>query len=428
MADSFGSRLKSAWSAFRSQADREPYTFQDYGYASSINPTHTRLTRGNERSIITAIYNRISLDVSSFDLNHVRIDSNKRFVENIDSGLQNCLTIEANKDQTGRSLIQDAVLSMFDEGVVAIVPVDTVNSPILSGSYDIVSLRTGRIVTWYPDHIRVELYNDKIGRREEILLPKSIVAIVENPLYAIMNEPNGTLQRLIRKLILLDAIDEQSGSGKLDLIIQLPYIIKTEARQKQAEERRSAIERQLSGSKYGIAYTDGTEHITQLNRPSENNLLGQITYLTGMLYNQLGISEDVFSGKANEKTMLNYFNRTVEPIVTSITEEMRRKFLTKTARTQGQTIMGFKDVLSLVPANEMAEMADGFTRNEILTANEIRAILGIKPADDPGADELRNKNMPLDQQPLKPRKEPEEEPENSETEEPKSQFDMYKSK
>jgi len=356
------------------------------------------------------------------------MDSNRRYVDTIDSGLQNCLTVEANKDQTGRALIQDAVLSMFDEGVVAIVPVETTNSPIFSGSYDILSLRTGRITAWYPDYVRIDLYNDLVGTREEVVLPKSLVAIVENPLYAIMNEPNGTLRRLIRKLVLLDAIDEQSGSGKLDLIIQLPYIIKTEARQKQAEERRSAIERQLSGSKYGIAYTDGTEHITQLNRPSENNLLAQITYLTQMLYSQLGISEDVFSGKANEKTMLNYFNRTVEPIVTSITEEMRRKFLTKTARTQGQTIMGFKDVLSLVPANEMAEMADGFTRNEILTANEIRAILGIKPADDPGADELRNKNMPLDQQPLKPIKEPEEEPENSETEEPKSQFDMYKSK
>mgnify|MGYP000954100837 CR=1 FL=1 len=427
MADSFGSRLKSAWSAFRSQ-DKEAYTYQDYGYTSSTSPVRTRLTSGNERSIITAIYNRIALDVSSFDINHIRMDSNRRYVDTIDSGLQNCLTIEANKDQTGRALIQDAVLSMFDEGVVAIVPVETTNSPIFSGSYDILSLRTGRITAWYPDYVRIDLYNDLVGIREEVVLPKSLVAIVENPLYAIMNEPNGTLRRLIRKLVLLDAIDEQSGSGKLDLIIQLPYIIKTEARQKQAEERRLAIERQLSGSKYGIAYIDGTEHITQLNRPSENNLLGQITYLTGMLYNQLGISEDVFSGKANEKTMLNYFNRTVEPIVTSFTEEMRRKFLTKTARTQGQTVMGFKDVLSLVPANEMAEMADSFTRNEILTSNEIRAVRGIKPANDPGADELRNKNMPLDQQPLKPRKEPEEEPENLETEEPKSQFDMYKSK
>jgi len=312
-------------------------------------------------------------------------------------------------DQTGRALIQDAVLSMFDEGVVAIVPVDTSISPIISGSYDIISLRTGKIKTWYPNHIRVEIYNEKTGIQEEVVLPKSIVAIIENPLYAIMNEPNGTLRRLIRKLSLLDAIDEQSGSGKLDLIIQLPYMIKTEARQKQAEERRIAIERQLSGSKYGIAYIDGTEHITQLNRPAENNLLAQITYLTNMLYNQLGISDDVFSGKASENVMLNYYNRTIEPIVIALTEEMRRKFLTKTARTQGQTLMGFKDVLRLVPANEMAEMADGFTRNEILTSNEIRSILGVKPSDDPEADKLRNKNMPLDQQPLKPKKELEEE-------------------
>ena len=408
MGETFGSRLKSAWNAFRSQ-DKEAYTYQDLGYASSTSPVRTRLTSGNERSIITAIYNRIALDVSSFDINHVRLDGNKRYLDTIDSGLQNCLTVEANKDQTGRALIHDAVLSMFDEGVVAIVPIETTNSPIFSGSYDILSLRTGEIKAWYPDYVRVELYNDRKGIREEVILPKSLVAIIENPLYAIMNEPNGTLRRLIRKLILLDAIDEQSGSGKLDLIIQLPYIVKTEARQKQAEERRIAIERQLSGSKYGIAYTDGTEKITQLNRPSENNLLAQITYLTQMLYSQLGISEDVFSGKASKTTMLNYYNRTVEPIVTSFTEEMRRKFLTKTARTQGQTVLGFKDVLSLVPADEMAEMADGFTRNEILTANEIRAVLGIKPANDPGADELRNKNMPLDQQPLKPKKESEEE-------------------
>lgn len=397
MADTFGSRLKSAWNAFRSNDEKE-YTYSDLGYSSSISQSRPRLTGGNERSIVTAIYNRIALDVSSFDISHVRVDENNRYLDTINSGLQNCLTVEANKDQTGRGLIQDAVLSMFDEGVVAIVPVDTTNSPIVSGSYDIFSLRTGRVITWYPDYIRVDLYNDRLGIREEVILPKSLVALIENPLYAIMNEPNGTLRRLIRKLILLDSIDEQSGSGKLDLIIQLPYIIKTEARQKQAEERRIAIERQLSGSKYGIAYTDGTEHITQLNRPAENNLLGQITYLTNMLYNQLGISEDVFAGKASDVTMLNYFNRTVEPIVTSLTEEMRRKFLTKTARTQGQTIMGFKDVLRLVPANEMAEMADGFTRNEILTSNEIRSVLGMKPSNDPGADELRNKNMPLDQQ------------------------------
>lgn len=408
MADTLGSRLKSAWNAFRLKDD-ESYIYKDIGYSSSISPMTPRLTGGNERSIITALYNRMAIDASSFDIHHVRIDSNNRYRETINSGLQNCLTVEANMDQTGRALIQDAVLSMFDEGVVAIVPVDTSISPIISGSYDIISLRTGKIKMWYPNHIRVEIYNEKTGIQEEVVLPKSIVAIIENPLYAIMNEPNGTLRRLIRKLSLLDAIDEQSGSGKLDLIIQLPYMIKTEARQKQAEERRIAIERQLSGSKYGIAYIDGSEHITQLNRPAENNLLAQITYLTNMLYNQLGISDNVFSGKADEKVMLNYYNRTIEPIVIALTEEMRRKFLTKTARTQGQTLMGFKDVLRLVPANEMAEMADGFTRNEILTSNEIRSILGVKPSDDPEADKLRNKNMPLDQQPLKPKKELEEE-------------------
>lgn len=409
MADTIGNRLRSAWNALRSTTNDEIYTYKDLGYQSSISPTQPRLTGGNERSIVTAIYNRIALDVSSFDLNHVRVDENNRYVETLKSGLQNCLTIEANKDQTGRAFIHDVVLSMFDEGVVAIVPVDTTISPIVSGSYDILSLRTGRIISWYPDYVRVDLYDDKKGIREEVVLPKSIVAIVENPLYAIMNEPNGTLRRLIRKLILLDAIDEQSGSGKLDLIIQLPYIVKTEARQKQAEERRLAIERQLSGSKYGIAYTDGTEKITQLNRPSENNLLAQITYLTQMLYSQLGVSEEVFSGKANASTMLNYYNRTVEPIVTSLLEEMRRKFLTKTARAQGQTLMGFKDVLRLVPANEMAEMADGFTRNEILTSNEIRSVLGFKPSTSPDADVLRNKNMPIDQQPFQGlQEEPEE--------------------
>ena len=409
MADTIGNRLRSAWNALRSTTNDEIYTYKDLGYQSSISPTQPRLTGGNERSIVTAIYNRIALDVSSFDLNHVRVDENNRYVETLKSGLQNCLTIEANKDQTGRAFIHDVVLSMFDEGVVAIVPVDTTISPIVSGSYDILSLRTGRIISWYPDYVRVDLYDDKKGIREEVVLPKSIVAIVENPFYAIMNEPNGTLRRLIRKLILLDAIDEQSGSGKLDLIIQLPYIVKTEARQKQAEERRLAIERQLSGSRYGIAYTDGTERITQLNRPSENNLLAQITYLTQMLYSQLGVSEEVFSGKANAPKMLNYYNRTVEPIVTSLLEEMRRKFLTKTARTQGQTLMGFKDVLRLVPANEMAEMADGFTRNEILTSNEIRSVLGFKPSTSPDADVLRNKNMPIDQQPFQGlQEEPEE--------------------
>ena len=401
MGETLGSRFKSAWNAFRKQDGYEDtYTYRDLGYSSSVNPTMPRLSRGSERTIVTAIYNRIAMDVSAFDINHVRIDDNNRFLETINSGMQSCLTVEANKDQTGRAFMHDVVLSMFDEGVVALVPVDTTISPLVTGSYDILSIRTGKILDWYANSVRVEVYNDNTGRKEPLVLPKSLVGIVENPLYAIMNEPNSTLRRLIRKLALLDAIDEQSGSGKLDLIIQLPYLIKTEARQKQAEERRKAIEQQLSGSKYGIAYTDGTEHITQLNRPSENNLLNQVTYLTNMLYSQLGISEDVFSGKANGETLLNYYNRTVEPIVTSIIEEMRRKFLTKTARTQGQTIMGFKDVLKLVPATEMAELADSFTRNEILTSNEIRGVLGFKPSVAPQADELRNKNMPVESQPV----------------------------
>ena len=400
MGETLASRFKSAWNAFRKQDTYEDIeSYKNLGYYSAINPTMPRLSRGSERSIVTAIYNRLAMDVASFDINHVRVDENGRFLEKIDGGLQTCLTVEANKDQTGRGFIHDVALSMFDEGVVALVPIDTTASPQLSGSYDILSIRTGKILDWYANAVRVEVYNDNTGRKEPLLLPKSLIGIVENPLYAIMNEPNSTLRRLIRKLTLLDAIDEQSGSGKLDLIIQLPYAIKNETRQKQAEERRRSIEEQLSGSKYGIAYTDATEHITQLNRPAENNLLDQITYLTNMLYSQLGISEDVFSGKADEATMLNYYNRTVEPVVTSIIEEMRRKFLTKTARTQGQTIMGFKDVLKLVPATEMAELAESLTRNEILTSNEVRSALGIKPSTAPQADELRNKNMPIESQP-----------------------------
>ena len=395
MDESVGSRLKHAWNVFRARDETDTYTYKDMYAYSSYNPTRSHISPGNERSIIAAIYTRIAMDVAAFDIQHVRTDDNNRFMETIDSGLNNCLTIEANKDQTGRAFIQDVVMSMFDEGCVAIVPVDTTISPKVTGSYEINTMRTGRIVEWYPNHVRVELYNDSTGNKERILLPKNIVGIVENPLYAVMNEPNSTLKRLIRKLNLLDAIDEQSGSGKLDLIIQLPYVIKSEARQRQAEERRKAIEQQLSGSKYGIAYTDGTEHITQLNRPVENNLLAQITYLTTTLYNQIGITEDVFNGKADEKAMTNYYNRTVEPIVTVIVEELRRKFLTKTARTQGQTVMGFHDGFRLVPANEMAEIADSFTRNEILTSNEVRSILGMKPSNNPQADELRNKNMPI---------------------------------
>jgi len=395
MAKSLGARLKHAWNVFRARDETEDYAFKDIGAYSIYNPTRPRALIGNERSIITAVYNRIAMDVASYDIQHVRVDENGRYIETINDGLQYCLTVEANKDQTGRAFILDVAMSLFDEGYVAIVPVDTTISPIATGSYEIHTMRTGKIVEWYPDQVRVELYNDKTGNKDRVVIPKSIVGIVENPLYAVMNEPNSTLKRLIRKLNLLDTVDDASGSGKLDLIIQLPYVIKSEARQAQAEARRKAIEEQLIGSKYGIAYTDGTEHITQLNRPVENNLLSQITYLTNTLYSQLGITEDVFNGKGDEKAMLNYYSRTVEPIVMAIVEELRRKFLTKTARSQGQTIMGFRDVLKLVPANEMAEMADSFSRNEILTPNEIRSILGMKPANVPEADELRNKNLPI---------------------------------
>jgi hypothetical protein len=346
----------------------------------------------NERSIIISVYNRIALDVSAVDIQHVRLDQNGRFSEQITSGLNNVLTVEANIDQTAKALIQDIVMSMFDEGVVAVVPIDTTQNP-RDGSYDILTMRTGRIVAWYPQHVRVRLYNENTGRQEELILPKSTVAIIENPLYSVMNEPNSTLKRLIKKLAILDAIDEQSGSGKLDLIIQLPYVIKSEARKKQAEDRRKDIEVQLSGSKYGIAYTDGTERVTQLNRPAENNLMAQITYLTSMLYSQLGLTEAVFNGTADEKTMLNYDNRTVLPILNAIIGEFKRKFLTKTARTQNQSIMYFKDAFKLVTAKDMADIADKFTRNEILSSNDIRSQIGYKPSDAPGADELRNKNL-----------------------------------
>lgn len=339
----------------------------------------------------------MAMDVAAYNIQHVKLDpTTKRFMEVMKTGLNNCLTVEANVDQTGKAFLQDAVMSMFDEGYVALVPVETDLNPINTGSWDILSLRTGRIISWFPRHILVEVYNDRTGQRESITLPKNVVAIVENPLYAVMNEPNSTMKRLMRKLVLLDAVDEQSSSGKLDLIIQLPYVIKTELKQKQANERRKAIEEQLKGSQYGIAYIDGTEHITQLNRPSENNLLAQVTYLTNMLYSQLGVSEAVFNGTADERQMLNYYNRTVEPIAKAMMDEMTRKFITKTGRTQGQIVMGFHDAFHLIPAQEMAEIADVFTRNEILSSNEVRAILGMKPAEDPAADELRNKNMPVD--------------------------------
>jgi hypothetical protein len=405
MADPLGSRLKHAWNAFRARDETgDEYVYRELGYVSTQSPVRPRVSRGNERSMIAAVYNRIAMDVASIDLQHVRVDQNGRYLETLNDGLNQCLTVEANKDQTGRALIQDIVLSMFDEGAVAVVPVDTTMSPVFSGFYDINSLRVGKILEWYPSYVRVELYNDRTGMRERLLLPKSVVAIIENPLYAVMNEPNSTIKRLVRKLNILDAIDEQSGSGKLDLIIQLPYTIRTEARQKQADDRRRAIEQQLSGSKYGIAYTDGTEHITQLNRPSENNLMGQITYLTTMMYSQLGITEAVFNGTADEKTMLNYYSRTVDPLVKVIIEEMRRKFLTKTARTQGQTIAGYRDIFKLVPASEIAKMADSFKRNEIVSSNDMRSAIGLRPSSDPKADELRNSNMPdngITQDPVK---------------------------
>lgn len=388
---SISSRLKHAWNAFFNKDPTNYYRNIGSGY--SYRPDRPRLTRGNEQSIVTSVYNRIALDTAAIDLMHIRLDENERFLETITSGLNNCLTLEANIDQTARAFMQDIVMSMLDEGSVAIIPTDTSFNPTVTGAYDILTMRTGKILEWYPKHIKVRLYNEKTGQKEDITVPKSIAAIIENPLYAVINEPNSTMQRLIRKLNLLDFIDEQSSSGKLDLIIQLPYVIKSEARRQQAENRRKDIERQLTGSKYGIAYTDGTEHITQLNRPVENNLMSQIEYLTSMLYSQLGITQGVLDGTADDKTMLNYYNRTIEPIISAIADEMKRKFLTKTARSQKQSIAFFRDPFKLVPVSEIAEIADKFTRNEIMSSNEIRQIIGMKPSDDPKADELRNKNL-----------------------------------
>ena len=385
-------RLQHAWNAFVYN-DNARTSYANNGRISTYKPDRVRFTRGNEKSIVTAVYNRIALDAAAINIMHVRLDDNKRYVEEMKTGLQNCLTLEANIDQTSRAFFQDVVMSMMDEGCVAIVPVDTTINPTVSGSYDINSMRTAKVLEWYPAHVRVRLYNDTKGIHEDIILPKSMVAIIENPLYAVINEPNSTMQRLIRKLNLLDVVDEQTSSGKLDLIIQLPYVIKSEARRQQAENRRKDIEMQLAGSKYGIAYTDGTERITQLNRPAENNLMTQVEYLTSMLYGQLGITQTILDGTADDKTMLNYYNRTIEPIVSAIVDEMKRKFLTKTARAQKQSIMFFRDPFKLVPVNEMAEIADKFTRNEIMSSNEIRQIVGMKPSDDPEADELRNKNL-----------------------------------
>lgn len=381
-------RLAHAWNAFK----EGPY-LDNYGMSYAYRPDRIRLTISNERSIISSIYNRISIDVSAIKIHHIRVDENERFLEKIDSGLNNCLNLQANIDQSGRAFIQDIVMSMFDEGSIAIVPVDTTYDPTKSGSYDIISMRTGQILEWYPAHVRVRVYNDRIGRKDDIVVPKSTIAIIENPMYAVMNEPNSTLKRLINKLNYLDAIDKQSGSGKLDLLIQLPYVIKTEARKQQAEQRRKDIEGQLANSQYGIAYVDGTEKVTQLNRPAENNLMGQIEYLTSMLYSQLGLTDAIFNGTANETEMLNYYNRSIEPILSAIVDGFRRSFLTKTARSQGQTIQYLKNPFSLVTAKDLAELADKFTRNEILSSNEFRSIIGFKPDDDPKSDELRNKNL-----------------------------------
>lgn len=391
MEVTFGSRLKHAWNAF---FNRGPvYNFQNVGRSYSYRPDRPRLSCGNEQSIATSVYNRIALDVASINIQHVKLDDNNRFLSTINSGLNNCLSLEANIDQTNRAFIQDVVMSMLDEGCVAIVPVDTNNNPSVTNSYDILTMRTGKILEWYPKHVKVLVYNENTGIKESVTVPKHTVAIVENPLYAVINEPNSTMKRLVRKLNLLDVVDEQSSSGKLDIIIQLPYVIKTEARRQQAESRRADIEQQLAGSKYGIAYTDGTERITQLNRPAENNLMKQIEYLTSMLYSQLGITQSILDGTADDKTMLNYYNRTIEPIISAVVDEMKRKFLTKTARTQLQSISIFRDPFKLVPINEISEIADKFTRNEIMTSNEVRQLIGMKPSDDPKADELRNKNL-----------------------------------
>lgn len=391
MEFNIGSRLRHAWNAFNG---RDPINYRmDLGASYGIRPDRPRFSRGNERSIVTSVFNRIALDVASITFQHCKLDENGRFIETMDSKLNTCLTLEANCDQTGRAFVQDISMSMMDEGVVAIVPVDTTLDPKVTGAYDILSMRTGRILEWYPKHVRVRIYNDQKGIKEDVLLPKNVVSIIENPLYAVMNEPNSTMQRLIRKLNILDAIDEQSGSGKLDLIVQLPYTVKSPARKAQAAERRKDIEMQLSDSKYGIAYIDATEKVTQLNRSVDNNLMKQIEYLTSMLYSQLGITQSILDGTADEKTMLNYHNRTIEPIASAIADEMKRKFLTKTARSQNQSIEYFRDPFRLVPVNDIAEIADKFTRNEIMTSNEIRQIIGMKPSKDPKADQLINSNL-----------------------------------
>lgn len=384
-------RLKRAWNIFK---NKDPTQVNwNIGPSYGYRPDRMRYTRGNERSIVTAVYNRIAMDVAAVNLKHIRLDENDRYKETIDSGLNNCLSVEANLDQTGRAFIQDLVASMLDEGCVAAVPTDADDEPEDSGNFKVYTLRTGKILEWYPRYVKVEVYNEQEGQRQQIIIPKSTVPLIENPMYSVMNEPNSIYQRLVRKLTLLDVVDEQTSSGKLDLIVQLPYIIKTEARREQAEKRRRDIEKQLSEGKYGIAYTDGTERITQLNRPVENNLMKQIEYLTSMFFSQLGITQSILDGTADEKTMLNYYNRTIEPILSAIADEMKRKFLTPTARSQKQTIAYFRDPFKLVPVNDIAEIADKFTRNEIMTSNEIRQVIGMKPSSDPNADVLRNKNL-----------------------------------
>jgi hypothetical protein len=421
-----GNRLKHAWNAIRYGESTRAYD-TSLGPSYSKRPDLYRLRPGADTSIISSVYARIGVDVASIPIQHVRLDEDGRYIETIKSGLNNCLTLEANIDQTGRSFIQDVVMSMCDEGVVAIVPVDTTMNAALSGSYDITTMRTAKIVSWYPKDVRVNIYNEETGYKQDITLPKTMVAIVENPLFAVMNEPNSTLQRLIMKLNLLDVIDQQSGSGKLDLIIQLPYVIKTEARKQQAETRRKDIESQLQDSKYGIAYTDGTEKVTQLNRPAENNLMGQIEYLTSMLYSQLGLTKAVFDGTADEKEMINYYNRSIEPILAAVVDGMKRVFITKTGRTQGQSIEALRDPFKLVPISQIADVADKFTRNEILSPNEIRQIVGRKPSKDEAADELRNRNnsQPEPQPQLESNSEPQPQLESN-SEPPTSIMDMIK--
>jgi len=392
MEYTFSERLKHAWNAFKSRSPT--YQTKDIGVSSSYRPDRTRLTRGNERSIVTAIYNRIALDVAQTTIRHVNLDpDNGRYLEDRKSGLNNCLTLDANKDQTGRAFIQDIVISMFDEGCIAAIPIDTDEDPEFVNSYDILSMRVGRIIDWYPDHVRVEAYDDRTGRRKQRLVPKKMVAIIENPLYAVMNEPNSTLQRLVRKLALLDTIDDRNSSGKLDLIIQLPYTTRSDIKKEYAEQRRKQIEEQLINGKYGIAYADASEKIVQLNRPLENNLMSQVEYLTSMLYSQLGLTQEIMNGSADEKVMVNYRNRTLEPILSAITDEMTRKFLTKTARTQGQAVKFFHDPFKLITVEQFADLSDKLIRGEIASPNEMRQVVGMKPSADPKSDELRNRNL-----------------------------------